>query len=245
MAFGIRCNFNRIQSYKDAAKTWRKAVIFPKDPEGPRGLVDKRKKHLAIEKTATEDFILRLYDHPVVTWHKDGSLTINLYPTRSTGAFANRCTPAGMYVSCGKHTALAVLTDKLWYKAEKPLTFRQRDGKWKIADKNQIQPWSVRTVNRQRAKQALKEVGYDEFRLWLETYVQMAERPDSQSEFANNAKLVDMLRNRKWRELVTNCFPGAWRNPDGVLSGIRQAIYRECDCIDKKSVPFLDWSNRR
>jgi len=240
MAWSIRCNFDRIKSYTDAAKTWRNAIVFPSNREGPRGLVDKRKKHLAIEKTAAEDFILRLYDHPVVTWHKDGSLTLNLHPTRSTGVFATHCTPADMHVSCGWRKSSSVLTDGLWYKASKPITFRLRDGKWKIADRSQIIPWSVSTVNRERAKQALQEVGYEDFRLWFRVYVQMAAKPNGPHGWLNNRDVVDMLRTRQWRDLIAARFPNAWRSPDKVLSEVRQAIYQECGCMDKKSVPFLE-----
>jgi hypothetical protein len=247
MAWGIRCTFDRIQSYTDAARTWRSAVIFRSVNRTadnyllvPRGLVDRRKKHLTIERTAAEDFILRLYDHPVVTWHKDGSLTLNLHPTKSTGMFANHCTPAGMHVSCGKNRSSAILTDGLWYKASKPITFQLRDGKWKVADRSQITPWSVPVINRERAKQAFAETGYEEFRLWFKTYIQMAERPASGYKWLSNPEIVAMVRDRKWRDLVTCRFSNTWHSPDRVLHEIRQAIYRECGCIDKKSVPFLE-----
>ena len=243
MTFGIRCRFDRIQSYADALRVWRKAVIFPRvDNEyAPRGLVDKRKKHLAIERTAAQDIILRLYDHPVVTWHKDGSLTIDTHPTKSTGIFANHCTPGDMYVRCGSYHASAVSTGGLTYNASKPITFKQNEtGKWRIADRSQITPWSVEVVNRERAKQALAETGYNDFRLWFKTYVQMATKPEGKEGFIDNTSIVIMLRDRsKWRDLVACRFLNAWGFPDRALHEIRQAVYQECGCIDRKSVPFL------
>lgn len=235
MSWGIRCTFNPIQSYAQAVKTWKKAVIFPRDREGPRGLVDRRKKHLTIERTAAEDIILRLYDHPTVTWHKDGALTICAYSTKSTGAFANHCTPVGMYVSATG--TFRVTVDNRTYKVTGKITFRQRGNTWKA---DQITPWSVPIVNRERAKQALDETGYNEFRLWFKTYVQMAPKPDGRAGWIDNANIVTMLRDRRsWRDLVTTRFPNAWGFPDRALHEIRQAIYRECGCIDRKSVPFL------
>ena len=63
MAWSIRCTFDPIRSYAQAAKAWKKGCdLFPGCPAGPRGLVDRRKKHLAIERTEAEDFILRLYN---------------------------------------------------------------------------------------------------------------------------------------------------------------------------------------
>jgi hypothetical protein len=234
MAWIISCSFPRIQSYKEAVKVWHQAVVFPRSPLGPRGLVDRRKKHLTIEQTEAKDIVLRLYQHPVVTWHKDNSLTICPYSSRSTTKFGNHCTPSGMYVGYS-----SVSIGGLHYKVKDKLTFRQRDGKWKVADRNQITPWSVSVVNRERAKQALREAGYEEFRAWFKVYIQMAAKPDGQAGWIDNTNIVTMLRDRKWRDLVACRFLNSWSHPDQVLHEIRQAVYRECDCIDKKSVPFL------
>jgi hypothetical protein len=211
-------------------------VIWPKDQDGPRGLIDRRKKHLTIERTEAGDFILRLYGHPTVTWHKDGALTICAHPTKSTGTFANHCTPAGMYVSASGSFRVSV--DKRMYKVVNKITFRQRDNTWKA---DQITPWLVPVVNRERAKLALAEVGYSEFRSWLKVYVQMAPSPSGRAGWIDNTNVVIMLRDRKWRDLVTCRFPNAWHSPDQVLSEIRKAIYQEFKCIDHKSVPFISW----
>lgn len=241
MAWSIRCNFDPIRSYAQALKVWKKAVIFTKDnhPRFPRGLVDKRKKHLTIELTEAEDFVLRLYTHPVVAWHKDNSVTIySPRATRSTSKFATHCTPHGMYVSAWNDTCLCASIDGRTYKIKNQITFRERDGTWKA---DQItSPWSVRSVNRERAKQALAEVGYAEFRLWFKVYVQMASKPANLAGWLNNEDIIHMLRDRsRWRDLITGRFPNAWSHPDHVLSEIRQAIYQEYKCIDRKSVPFL------
>jgi hypothetical protein len=238
MPFGIRCNFPRIESYAQAVKTWRAAVVFPRDRKlnslvAPRGLVDTRKKHMTIARTEAEDIILRLYDHPVVTWHKDNSLTIRAYTTRSTVIFANHCTPR-MYVSlCAGYFAVTV--DGRTYKVPDEITFRERDNTWKA---DQITPWSVPVVNRERAKQAREETRYQEFRLWFLVYVQMAAPLDGGVGWHDNNSIVTMLRDRKWRELVS-CFRYSWSHPDQVLHEIRQAIYRQYGCIEHKSVPFL------
>ena len=235
MAWSIRCNFDRIQTYAQAVKAWQKAVVFPRDREGPRGLVDRRKKHLTVEQTEAEDIILRLYDHPVVTWHKDNSFTICGYRTKSAVVFANHCTPAGMHVSmCGG--GLAVSVDGRTYRVPDRTTFRPHDSTWKA---DQITPWSIPVVNRERAKHAFAETGYEEFRAWFKVYIQMAEKPASGYRWVSNAELVTMLRDRKWRGIVTTRFLNTWHSPDRVLSEMRQAIYQECDCIDQKSVPFL------
>jgi hypothetical protein len=239
MAWSIRCNFSRIQTYAQAVKAWQTAVIFPRSPAGPRGLVDRRKKHLTIERTeVAEDIILRLYGRPIVTWHKDHSLTIESYPSKSTVAFANHCTPPEMRVSQWNN-CFSVTVDGRTYKVVKT-TFRPRDDTWKA---DQITPWSIPVVNRERAKQAFRETGYDEFRAWFKVYIQMAAKPDGNPlrdyAWVNNGSLVDMLCDRQWRDLIARRFPNAWNHPDRVLHEIRQAIYQVRDCIDQKSVPFL------
>lgn len=237
MAWGIKCTFGRIQSYAQAVKAWQKGVIFHKadSPLAPRGLVDRRKKHLAVQRTEAEDIILRLYDHPLVTWHKDGSLTLCGYNTRSSGVFASHCTPVGMWVPGGDR----VYIDGRTYKVANKLTFYQDGDTWKVRDKSQIEPWSVSVVNRERAKQALEETGYNEFRAWFKVYIQMAAKPDGPSGWIDNINVVTMIRERQWRDLLACRFTNAWRNPEAVLQDIRQAIYNECGCIDRKSVPFL------
>lgn len=242
MAWSIRCTFNRIESYAQAVKAWEKAVIFSRAEEisllAPRGLVDRRKKHLTIERTAeAEDIVLRLYGHDVVTWHKDNSLTISApRSTVSTGKFASHCSPAGMYVSMW-HACLAVTVDGRAYKVRDKITFHQRDGTWKA---NQVtSPWVRSSVNRERAKQALQETGYEEFRSWFRVYVQMAPRPDYPHLWNDTEKIVHLLRNRStWRELAA-LLPDAWGQPTRALETVRQAVYREYECIDRKLVPFL------
>jgi hypothetical protein len=231
MAWSIRCNFSPIHTYAQAVKAWKAAVVFPRSPTGQRGLVDKRKKHLTIERTEAEDIILRLYGRPIVTWHKDNSLTIESYPSKSTVTFANHCTPPEIRIAKW-NSCFAVTIDGRTYQVQRT-TFRPRDDTWKA---DQITPWSVPVVNRERAKQAFQETGYNEFRQWLIVYSQMTmERPDP-TGFATKVAVITMLRDRRWRELVAH-FPR--RTVDAMLSEVRQAIYHEYNCIDQKSVPFL------
>jgi hypothetical protein len=245
MTWSIRCNFDYIMSYAGAVKAWENAVIFPRDRKldpaqallAPRGLVDRRKKHMTIQRTESDDIVLRLYDRPIVTWHKDNAVTICAYPTRSTALFACHCVPEGMFVVNGR--TFYVVVDKRTYRVQDQITFRQKDNTWK-ADK--IAPWSIPFVNRERAKQALRDTGYEEFRLWFKVYVQMASRSDESygSIWINDDKAIEMLHDRtKWRELITRHFPEAWHYPDKVLYRIRQAIYHKYNCIEHKSVPFL------
>jgi hypothetical protein len=234
MAFQIRCDFNPVYSYAHAAVAWQTGAIFRRDRNGPRGLISTRKKHMTIEKTPAEDFILRLYKHPVVTWHKDNSFTLSLVNTRSTMLFASHCTPPSMYVSmCGGYACVTV--SGRTYKVGHATTFQKRDGTWKA---DRIEPWSIPFVNRQRAAQALRETGYHEFRGWLIVYVQMAARPDLGLRLSRDEKLLDLLRSREWRELVA-CYPSAWRDIDRVLEPLRQAIYHHYNCIEHRSVEFL------
>lgn len=239
MAWSIRCTFSPIRSYADAVKVWQKAIIFPRIPNGPRGLVDRRKKHLTIERTEAEDIILRLYGHAVVLWRKDNSITIYApRVTRSTGKFASHCTPSGMHVSTWNDRYLCANVGGRLYKIADEITFRQHGKDWKA---DQItSPWQKSVVNRERAKQALVTIGYEDFRLWFKTYIQMAAKPYGSASWIDNPSIIIMLRDRnKWRDLVTSRFPNAWSQPDKALSEIRQAIYAEYECIDKKSVPFL------
>jgi DNA polymerase I-like protein with 3'-5' exonuclease and polymerase domains len=54
---------------------------------------------------------------------------------------------------------------------KKHMTIERQDNTWKA---DRITPWSIPVVNRERAKQALRETSYQEFRLWLTVYLQMA-----------------------------------------------------------------------
>jgi hypothetical protein len=234
MAFQVRCDFTPVYSYAHAAVAWQTGVIFRRNRNGPRGLISTRKKHMTIEKTPAEDFILRLYKHPVVTWHKDNSFTLSLISTRSTMLFASHCMPPSIYASiCGGYASVTI--NGRTYKVGIATTFQQRDGTWKA---DRIEPWSIPFVNRERARQVLRETGYNEFRTWLSVYVQMAAKPDGFRKYFDDGTIVDMLRNRAWRELIVH-FPGAWSSCDQVLGDLRQAIYRHYDCIERKSVEFL------
>ena len=236
--FAIRANFSSITCYSDAVSTWACGVVFRKDPSGPRGLIDRRKKHMTVERAESGDIILRLYDHPVVTWHKDNSVTIVAYNTRSTMVFVNRCTPdeVRVFATAGRFAVeVGQWDERRIYNVPDQITFRQRDGVWK-ADK--IEPWFVPCVNRPRAKQALQETGYSEFRTWLIVYMQMAKQPDW-NRHVRDSDVLTMLGDRtRWREL-TEYYAHDWGSHERVLMKIRKIIYRNYDCIENKPVAFL------
>jgi hypothetical protein len=122
------------------------------------------------------------------------------------------------------------------YQVGNTITFRQRygDGDWK-ADEITT-PWKIPTINRERAKQAREESGYNEFRAWLIVYVHMSDPPLNRSYSKDK---LTLLRDRStWRELAT-CYPEAWLNVERALESLRKTIYREHGCIEDKSVPFL------
>ena len=68
-------------------------------------------------------------------------------------------------------------------------------------------------------------------------YLQMTSRSTQEIYGERGTEAVDLLRNRKWRELVAR-YP-VRASADQVLHEVRQAIYREYECIDRKSVPWL------
>ena len=68
----------------------------------------------------------------------------------------------------------------------------------------------------------------------------MATKPFGQGEWIDDGSIVDMLKDRKWRDLVVSRYLDAWQDPDLVLHRIRAAIYHVHDCIEHKSVPFLE-----
>ena len=239
--FSINPNFMPIRSYDQAVKSWQSGVIFPKDRKLgdlalPRGLVDTRKRHMTIERTATLDYILRLYSHPVVTWHQDNSVTISPYLSRSTVMFANCCTPISMFVALHNGQFSVTCAGRI-YKVERQLTLRKRGDAW---EPDQVMPWSVPFINRERATYALRETGYKEFRLWFMTYVQMAEPPMPGYSYLDGYQMLRMLQDRnQWRELVRKCGSDAWKYPNKILDKLRHAIYREYDCVEQKNVPYL------
>jgi len=234
--YAIRCAFCRINSYAAALKAWKDGAIFRSNREGPRGLDGTRKKHLTVERTEAEDIILRLHECPVVTWHKDGSITIVGYNSKSTIVFAKHCTPDGMSARmCGGRFAIDIHSKWGWrtYQVANKITFRQRDGDWKA---DEITPWMIDQVNRERAKQALSETGYSEFRAWLIVYTQMAAQPSHRNYEKN--KLALLHDRSKWRELAA-CYPEAWRDVERALGSLRKTIYYEHNCIEQKPVAFL------
>ena len=237
MAFHVSCDFSHINSYARAVKAWNDGTVFRGNPGGPRGLVDTRKKHLTVERTEAGDVILRLYEHPVVTWHPDNSVTIKGWDTISTVVFAKHCTPDEMSARlCGGRFAIDIRGHGKngWrtYRAD-DVTFRERDGTWKV---DKATPWMITQVNRERAKQAREESGYDEFRAWLIVYVQMVAAPSQRSY--NKDKIELLLDRSKWRELAAG-YPEAWRNVERALESLRKTIYRQHGCFEDKPVLFL------
>lgn len=217
----------------------------------------KRKKHIGMHLTPDKSVAMRLHHTDVVTYHPDGTVTLNSggYNTMSTSAFGSACAPHGVCLcaSDGKvspHVVVAYLSDNYahWDIARcYPLT----DGeialrpvangglRWEPVE---AQPWRKPVLNKKRAAAALKECHYAEFVAWARAYAALKRDRDFGSSLVGYYGVCDVLKEGPagWSKLVDSRYlSGPAHQPEACLRVVRNAVYEIMEAVDIEEVPWL------
>jgi hypothetical protein len=218
MAFAIStANIPSIFSYTDALRYHDRAAQKPWRNGGEDfPFPEKRVRQYGVRKLNDGSIAFRLHSTDVVTWHPDNSLTLEVYTSQSTQAFANCLLPYGVSTGGGM-TRLEI--GRNW-KAQKM---------YPIADTVHIAPdhetidtpvvWERRRTDRKVARRVLAETRYAEYREWYKLMRSMMTEPPKLLGFWSPRETVAMLADQSfWHDLMTSWSGGT---PDDV----RYAIY--------------------
>jgi hypothetical protein len=175
---GIRLDDCNVSSYETAlaalhqrAKRSRKVkqaeVNLPGGDEAPLG--HPRSEVSGIRMDHGENIRFRLYRTDVVTWHPDNSVTIDGYPSVTTGAFANMLLPRGMYLNpIARTMSLYSPESQYRWKDQRVCrddgTYRQVDGMWEPEDPA---PLVFHKLDRKAARAVAKEHSLADFKRFM------------------------------------------------------------------------------
>ena len=218
MAFAIStANIPSIFSYADALHYHDRAAQKPWRNGGEDfPFPEKRVRQYGVRKLADGSVAFRLHSTDVVTWHPDNSITLEVYTSQSTQAFANCLLPSPVSVG-GQMTRLEIGRD---WRAQKM---------YPIANTVHIAPdhetvdtpmvWEKRKTDRKVAQRVLAETRYAEYREWYKLMTAMMPAPLELRDFYRPSETVAMLAHQNfWHDLMTSWSGGS---PDAV----RMAIY--------------------
>lgn len=207
----------RINSYTDALRYHDRAAQKPWRNGGEDyPFPEKRARQYGVRKLDDGSVVFRLHSTDVVTWHPDNSVTLKVYTSQSTQAFANCLLPYGVSTGGGM-TRLEIGRD---WRANKM---------YPIASTVHIAPdhetidtplvWEKRKTDRKVARRVLAETRYAEYREWWTLMTAMTQPNLKFGNYYRPSEMVAMLADQSfWHDLMT-----AWSG--GSPDAVRYAIY--------------------
>ncbi len=161
-----------IDSYEKAAAEWEKTK-----PIRGRAYTDKRPlgKMRAVDRFAIikrgDSYALRYHNTDVVTYHADGSITLDYWASKSTDEFANRLLPKGVtsWFTCALGAAVILSQqgeDRLYLLGRNQhMVFDHGISGYRLEQPKAIEVYGI---DRKAARAALKATRYRTFMHWLE-----------------------------------------------------------------------------
>lgn len=236
MAFGVSMyNVDYVLSYADAVDMYNKATAWRgEDPDGERPLPNKRDRNYGVRMVGT-DVVFRMHHTDVVTWHKDGSYTVNNggYNTNSTCAFANNFTPRGDYLM--KQCKVLRINNTMYPIAGHRVTVSP-DG---TVSGEGLGRFSRRTINRKKSKKLREDSNFLAYREWHSLMFPMVQDtlpPMWQRHYLPADRIEGFLKDEeKWHDVMVS----TGGQPHQVLEMLYAYLGRDYDIWEYKYEPTL------
>jgi hypothetical protein len=193
---GVNTDYPSISSYAEA-KAFHDATKINR--HGNRWPSQTKVKHM-FTCNGDESIAFKLYDTECVTYHPDGSLTIQGYGTTTTSQFIDRLTPLGVRHEChqrsGRHGPMLMLQpvcehvdppnqwhdeERRWtgvdwgegvvIKCEFPVTINYSADRGHHMPVGDVPKFNLPSINRAAARQAAKEYQLADFERAARAYV--------------------------------------------------------------------------
>lgn len=222
-----------VDSYARALEVWRTTKPWRGRTleTDARPLGKRNAKHKMVRKRGDGAIAFTLYNTDVVTYHPDGSAEIEPWAFVSTTAFAHRLLPDGVYPLFTNALGKLVEVHGDCYRIDSSvrLVRDEQTGGFLPSVATPTLPFDVYTLDRLKAREALKKHRYADFRAWLRSYDALSERrlPILNAEIVDYHKKVEMLDAgvERWSELIS------FRSVLDTLETVRRAIYKIEKCV--------------
>ena len=233
-------NCPSIRSYADAVAVWNSVKHFRgMVANDPRPLESRRKYHVTI-CVGAGSARLKLHGTNVVTYYDDGRLVIdNGFGSTSTENFARRLTPGGVELLSGRGTLwlYAPEAHRAYNIGHGTMTLTPTsNGVWQPVNPK---PWFVPRLDKFKARKALKDYGYNQFKAWL----QMRERLSVASiGFVGHFSLGDLRGGlKRWVKAVEISQETSWQrvSSGGLLGRLRDQVYVDAGALTVETKPYL------
>lgn len=204
---------NNVSSYADArrtlehrAKTSKVRAAEVLVPGGiSAGLGHPRSDVTRIRMLRDESIACRLYNTDVVVWHPDNRVTVESYPSVTTGDFANALLPQGLWLG-GESEMMSFFPTTTWSNWRERWaaaricngsgTYVEQDGSW-VPEQDTLRPMVLLETDRGQARAVSRAYQLAAFKTWLFAACPLIEIEHSITDFACCAE--HLLRS-EWRE---------------------------------------------
>ena len=255
----VRCDsMHTLSSFADAKYEWETTKPWRGDTSGEKLLDGRAKHHMTIRIGNEGEVRCKLYRTDVVTYHADGVIELEPYNTGSTNEFANTLLPSGVRVDFVKGVVMLNCSsywepgkDTRIYRCYDNFRIRKVDDLWALAEGQEILPWERPTVDREKAKVALKKYNFSRLQAWVIGYDAMNGGKVTDGYDVSRLgeyELTEFMEagptewlSAKWR---TKASAGWGRDRDTTtispqIEHIRELIYRRENVVHLAKVDYL------
>jgi len=228
-----------LRCYSDAKLYWEKTKPWRGDSDTNTRPLAKRKRNQTIRQLNDGSFACRLHQTDVVTYHPNGDVSLQAYPSVSTDAFANRLTPHGVTTNfnsaAGYVVALSHPTDHTkdrFYKMEgvhNHLTIRRGENGWAPVDLSETTPFIKYRLDVTKKNAVFKQYDVAGFKAWFKARESLS---DKNNQFGYYWLYNADHRDIAFRALNIEHWEGIYKEfGRHSLDAVRNAIYVVEKCI--------------
>ena len=242
-----------VSSYIAALSKWEsiKPIRGRKD-QNTRPLYRRTDDTKTIRKLNNGSIAFRLHSTDVVTFHVDGTVELWPYASVSTCAFVRSVFGYHNHIHAHwsdrdyKLPNHVTQVEGRYYHTPSFATLSKDDttSRWSLLAGNE--PFEVTTLDKTLTKEALKDTGYNQFKLWLNTQIRLGLDPrkgDSWRAFPyewSHREVSQYLTAgpEGWNELVRRMSKRCHVNRD--LEVLRRAVYKYAGAGTTTEVPYFE-----
>jgi hypothetical protein len=183
-----------------------------------------------------ESVIIRLYHTDIITYHKDGTIELEPYASKLTddavrGIFRGAVTP--MYTN---PVGPVLYTKGKYYRIPGIATLDK--------DLNLIsgsKPFTHYQVDKAKGAAALKQSGYKQFALWLNTQLRLGIDPREESRWQSFYPSTEVIRSLDQPEYYHDIARGMGKSDVAdQLTALRRAVHKYYDTVIETELPFVE-----
>jgi hypothetical protein len=226
-----------ILSYEQALNKHNSIVPIRGRSTETRPLGQRKNDNFTIRILANSGSIaIRLYSTDIITYHKDGTIELEPYGSKLTddavrGVLRGAVTP--MYTN---PVGPVLYTKDKYYRIPRVATL---DKDFNLVSGSA--PFTHYQVDKTKGAAALKQSGYKQFALWLNTQLRLGIDPREGSYWGSFYPSTEMIRTLDQPEYYHDIARGMPRtNVNDQLTNLRRAVHKYYDTITETEVPFLD-----